>query len=142
MFMAAETSAVAVTTNKAGFWVRTFAYLIDGIGIGIVSGILGSIIGGGPTGTTSNGLSFVIGLAYFCYFWSAQGGGQTLGMRVLNLKVIRTDGSALTLTQALIRYVGLFVSFICLAIGVIWVAFDADKQGWHDKIAGTYVVRT
>lgn len=62
-------------------------------------------------------------------------------MRVLDLKVIRTDGSALTLTQALIRYVGLFVSFLVLAIGVIWVAFDANKQGWHDKIAGTYVVR-
>ena len=142
MSMAAEATAVAVTTNKAGFWVRTFAYLIDAIGIGIVSGVVASITGSGPAGTTSNGLSFLIGLAYFCYFWSAQGGGQTLGMRVLNLKVVRTDGSALTLTQALIRYVGLIVSFVCFAIGVIWVAFDADKQGWHDKIAGTYVIRS
>lgn len=137
--MAADATAVVVTSNKAGFWVRTFAYVIDAIGIGIVSGIIGSIVGGGPN---SSGLQLVLGLAYFCYFWSAQGGGQTLGMRVLNLKVVRTDGSALTITQALIRYVGLFVSFICLFIGVIWVAFDADKQGWHDKIAGTYVVRT
>ena len=140
--MAAEATTVAVTTNKAGFWVRTFAYVVDAIGVGIVSGIIASIISGGATGTTANGLSFLIGIAYFCYFWSGQGGGQTLGMRVLNLKVVRTDGSALTLTQALIRYVGLFVSFICLFIGVIWVAFDADKQGWHDKIAGTYVIRT
>ena len=138
--MAAEATAAAVTTNKAGFWIRTFAYIIDAIGIGIVSGIVGSIVGGGPTGTTSNGLSILIGLVYFVYFWS-QGGGQTLGMRVLDLKVIRTDGSTLTLTQALIRYVGLFVSFACLAIGVIWVAFDANKQGWHDKIADTYVVK-
>jgi uncharacterized RDD family membrane protein YckC len=140
--MAAETTAITTTTNKAGFWIRTFAYLIDAIGIGIVSGIIGSIISRDPTGGTANGLSFLIGLAYFCYFWSSNGGGQTLGMRVLDLKVIRTDGSLLTITQALIRYLGLFVSFICLAIGVIWVAFDADKQGWHDKIAGTYVVRT
>ena len=135
-------AAVAATTNKAGFWVRTFAYILDAIGIGIVSSIVASVLGGGPNSTQSNGLSFLIGLAYFVYFWSAQGGGQTLGMRVLNLKVVRTDGSALTITQGLIRYLGLFVSFICLAIGVIWVAFDADKQGWHDKIAGTYVVRT
>jgi uncharacterized RDD family membrane protein YckC len=140
--MAVEATAVIATSNKAGFWVRTFAYLIDSIGIGIVSGIIASLIGGGATGTTSNGLSFLFGLAYFVYFWSEQGGGQTLGMRVLNLKVIRTDGSALTITQGLIRYLGLFVSFICLLIGVIWVAFDADKQGWHDKIAGTYVIRT
>lgn len=141
--MAVEATAVSATSNKAGFWIRTFAYIIDAIGIGIVSGIIASILGaGGPTGTTSNGLSFLFGLAYFVYFWSAQGGGQTLGMRVLNLKVIRTDGSALTMTQGLIRYLGLFVSFLCLLIGVIWVAFDADKQGWHDKIAGTYVIRT
>jgi len=138
--MAAEATALGVTTNKAGFWIRTFAYIIDGIGIGIVSGIISSITSSGAT--ASNGLNLLIGLAYFAYFWSAQGGGQTLGMRVFNLKVIRTDGSALTLTQALIRYVGLFISFVCFAIGVIWVAFDAEKQGWHDKIAGTYVVRT
>jgi uncharacterized RDD family membrane protein YckC len=140
--MAIEATAVSVTTNRAGFWIRTFAYIIDAIGIGIVSGAVAAIFSGDATGTTSNGLNILLGLAYFAYFWSAQGGGQTLGMRVLNLKVVRTDGSALTLTQALIRYLGLFVSFLCLFIGVIWVAFDADKQGWHDKIAGTYVVRT
>ena len=139
--MAAEATAVSTTTNKAGFWIRTFAYLIDGIGIGIVSGIIGSIIASDATGTTANGISFLLGLVYFCYFWSSNGGGQTLGMRVLDLKVVRTDGSALTLTQALIRYLGLFVSFLVFAIGVIWVAFDANKQGWHDKIASTYVVR-
>jgi len=138
----APAATAAVATNKAGFWVRTFAYILDAIGIGIVSSIFASMMGGGPNSTQGNGLSFLIGLAYFVYFWSAQGGGQTLGMRVLNLKVVRTDGSALTITQGLIRYLGLFVSFICLAIGVIWVAFDADKQGWHDKIAGTYVIRT
>jgi|SRR3990170_1544037 len=140
--MAVEATAVSATSNRAGFWIRTFAYIIDGIGVGIVSGIIASIIGDGPGGSTSTGLNIILGLAYFAYFWSAQGGGQTLGMRVLNLKVVRTDGSALTITQALIRYFGLFVSFLCLFIGVIWVAFDADKQGWHDKIAGTYVIRT
>ncbi len=140
--MAAEATAVSTTMNKGGFWVRTFAYLIDAIGITIVSVVIGSIISRDPTGGTANGLSFLIGLAYFCYFWSSNGGGRTLGMRVLDLKVIRTDGSMLTITQALVRYLGLVVSFICLAIGVIWVAFDADKQGWHDKIAGTYVIRT
>jgi len=138
--MAAEATALGITTNKAGFWIRTIAYLMDAIGVGIVSSVISSMLSRDPTASSS--LNLLLGLAYFAYFWSAQGGGQTLGMRVFNLKVIRTDGSALTLTQALIRYVGLFVSFVCLAIGVIWVAFDADKQGWHDKIAGTYVVRT
>jgi uncharacterized RDD family membrane protein YckC len=138
--MTAEATALGITTNKAGFWIRTFAYIIDGIGVGIVSSAISSIVS--RDSTASSGLNLLLGLAYFAYFWSAQGGGQTLGMRVFNLKVVRTDGSALTITQALIRYIGLFISFVCLFIGVIWVAFDADKQGWHDKIAGTYVIRT
>jgi len=142
--MAAEATTVAVTTNKAGFWVRFFAIIIDSIGIGIVSGILSGLINASadPLDTSRSSLQTLIGVLYFCYFWSAQGGGQTLGMRVLNIKVVRTDGSSLTILQAFIRYIGLVVSIICLFIGVIWAAFDANKQGWHDKIAGTYVIRT
>jgi uncharacterized RDD family membrane protein YckC len=142
MSMAAEATAVAVTTNKAGFWVRFFAIFIDGLGVGIVSNIISGVMGADPMSTSSSSINTLLGVLYFCYFWSAQGGGQTLGMRVLNIKVIRTDGSSLTILQAFIRYVGLFVSIVCLFIGVIWAAFDANKQGWHDKIAGTYVVRS
>ena len=139
--MAIEATAVGVTTNKAGFWVRFFAIFIDGLGVGIVSNIISSLMGADAMSAGASSINTVVGVLYFCYFWSAQGGGQTLGMRVLNIKVIRTDGTALTLTQALIRYVGLIVSIACLFIGVIWAAFDSNKQGWHDKIAGTYVVR-
>ena len=139
--MAAEATAVAVTTNKAGFWVRFFAIIIDSIGVGIVSNIITGLMGSDSMSATGSSINTLIGVLYFCYFWSAQGGGQTLGMRVLNIKVIRTDGSSLTIVQAFIRYVGLFVSIACLFIGVIWAAFDANKQGWHDKIASTYVVR-
>jgi uncharacterized RDD family membrane protein YckC len=60
----------------------------------------------------------------------------------MKLRVVKTDGSELTLTDTFLRYVGLILSFLCLFIGVIWVAFDANKQGWHDKIASTYVVKT
>jgi uncharacterized RDD family membrane protein YckC len=141
--MAAEATAVAVTTNKAGFWVRFFAILIDSIGVGIVSNIItGFMSSADPLDPSRNSISTLIGVVYFCYFWSAQGGGQTLGMRVLNLKVVRTDGSSLTILQAFIRYIGLIVSIACIFIGVIWAAFDANKQGWHDKIASTYVIRT
>ncbi|MDP9253277.1 MAG: RDD family protein [Chloroflexota bacterium] len=140
--MAAEATAVAVTTNKAGFWVRFFAIIIDSIGVGIVSNIIASVMSSGPATGTGTGIQTLLGVLYFCYFWSAQGGGQTLGMRVLNIKVVRTDGSSLTILQAFIRYIGLVVSIACIFIGVIWAAFDVNKQGWHDKIAGTYVVRS
>ncbi|MDQ2952072.1 MAG: RDD family protein [Chloroflexota bacterium] len=131
----------AATTDRAGWWTRVLAILIDWIGLGIVSAVLASLTGGDATGTGANGLSTLLGLAYFCYFWSSYGKGQTLGMRVLNIRVVKTDGSQLDLIGAFIRYIGLFVSIICLFIGVIWAAFDGQKQGWHDKIAGTYVVK-
>ena len=56
--------------------------------------------------------------------------------------MIKTDGSDLELGSAVLRYVGLFISTLVIFIGVIWAAFDPNKQGWHDKIAGTYVVKT
>jgi uncharacterized RDD family membrane protein YckC len=129
-----------MTAQKAGFWIRTGAYIIDAIILGIVGGILNALLRGEPR--TAGAINVLLGLVYFVYFWSASGHGQTLGMRVLNLKVIKTDGSMLTYTQAVIRYLGLFLSFLVVLIGVIWVAFDPEKQGWHDKIAGTYVVKT
>src|SRR5690348_14025841 len=116
--MAAEATATAVTTNKAGFWVRFFAIIIDSIGVGIVSSILTGLIGSSsdPFDSGRSSMQTLVGVLYFCYFWSAQGGGQTLGMRVLNIKVIRTDGSSLTILQAFIRYVGLVVSVVCIFI--------------------------
>ncbi len=140
--MTADAMAATTTAAKAGFWIRFFAYLIDAIIVGIVGGILGAFIDPDPASPGRSSVNLLLGLAYFVYFWSAQGTGQTLGMRVLNLKVVRTDGSALSYTQAFIRYIGLIIASIPLLIGLIWAAFDANKQGWHDKIADTYVVKT
>jgi len=134
-------TGAVVTQAKAGFWIRTVAYIVDGIIIGVFASILNNILFAGEA-VRSGGLNFLIGLLYFVYFWSGQGNGQTLGMRIFNLKVVKTDGSQLDYVGALLRYVGLVVSFVCFAIGVIWVAFDGEKRGWHDKIAGTYVVKT
>jgi uncharacterized RDD family membrane protein YckC len=105
-----------------------------------VNGILTSILYQGDT-TAGSGLQTLLGVIYFCYFWSSYGKGQTLGMRALNIKVVKTDGSYLDLVGAFLRYIGLVISVIALFIGVLWVLFDAQKQGWHDKIASTYVVK-
>jgi len=133
-------TATFATTEKIGFLTRALALIIDGIIVGIVGGILNGILFGGDL-VRGNGLSTLLGLAYYVYFWSSYGHGQTLGNRALGIRVVKTDGSELNLTDAFIRYVGLILSFLCLFIGVIWVAFDANKQGWHDKIANTYVVK-
>jgi len=140
--MAAAAPAAAVTGAKAGFWIRVVAFIIDSIIVGVVNSIIAAILSSNTTGRS--GIQTLLGIIYFTYFWSASSPwpGQTVGDKLLNLRVIRTDGSDLTIVQAFIRYVGLFISFIVIFIGVIWVAFDPNKQGWHDKIAGTYVVKT
>src|SRR2546430_17551198 len=138
--MTTTASSAAGTTTKAGFGTRFLAFLIDIIGLAIIQGILASILyqgnisGPEPVGT-------IIGIAYFVYFWSKAGGGQTLGMKALNIKVVKTDGSMLDYTGAFIRYVGVLISSMRAFIGLTWAAFDAQSQGWHDKIAGTYVVK-
>jgi uncharacterized RDD family membrane protein YckC len=140
--MAAAAPAAAVSGAKAGFWIRFVAIFIDSIIVGVVTTAIGSILALNTNGRS--GLQVLLGLIYYVYFWSSASPwpGQTIGSKLLNIRVIRTDGSDLAISQALIRYVGFFISAICLGIGLIWAAFDANKQGWHDKIAGTYVVKT
>ena len=138
--MATTTMPAAATTEKAGWFTRFLAILIDAIVVGIVGSILNGIIYQGEV-SGSTGVSTVLGIVYYVYFWSSYGKGQTLGSRALNIRVVKTDGSYLDLLGAFLRYIGLVISVICLFIGVIWAAFDVQKQGWHDKIAGTYVVK-
>ena len=135
------TTVPAVSTEKAGWATRALAIIIDAIGIGIIAAALSAILGGDPAGGQSQGLSTLLQAVYFTYFWSAAGKGQTLGSRALNIRVVKTDGSYLDYVGAFLRYIGFFISCAVFLIGVIWAAFDAQKQGWHDKIASTYVVK-
>ena len=134
------TTVTTATTDKVGFGTRFLATLIDWVGLIVINGVIVNVLyAGDPAAGT--GLANVLGVVYFVYFWSSYGKGQTLGDRAMNIRVVKTDGSSLDLVGALLRYVGLVISIIPLFLGLIWVAFDAQKQGWHDKIAGTYVVK-
>jgi uncharacterized RDD family membrane protein YckC len=138
----ATAATAAVSSAKAGFWIRFVALLVDGIILGIVTAIINIALN---LNVTNRGeLQTLLGILYYTYFWSSSSPwpGQTIGNKLLNIRVIKTDGSDLSLTTAFIRYVGLIISILVIFIGVIWAAFDPNKQGWHDKIAGTYVIKT
>ena len=126
--------ADVVTTTKAGFWVRVVATIIDWVILAVIGFVLQNILGG-----LSGIVSFVVNVAYLVYFWSTT--GQTIGHKVMGLRVVRTDGSSLDMSRAVIRYVGMVVSAIPLGLGFLWVALDDRKQGWHDKIADTCVIK-
>jgi uncharacterized RDD family membrane protein YckC len=85
-------------------------------------------------------LGSAVGAVYYVYFTAF--GGQTPGKMALRIKVVRTDSSSLTLGRAFYREViGKFVSGIILGFGYVLIAFDDNKQGLHDRMADTYVVR-
>ena len=147
-----------IALEFAGFWRRLAAFLIDFVALSVILSIFASPqwfslvslwdvdeIFARPMWLVfpylvfSNLLSLLVGIAYFVAFWVWR--GQTPGKMALSIKLIRTDGSNVTIGDALLRYLGYFVSAAILFIGFIWIAFDSRKQGLHDKIADTYVVK-
>jgi uncharacterized RDD family membrane protein YckC len=133
----------------AGFWIRFGAFLIDFILLGIVGGIIGFVIGmatGGTGGETgfAEGISafigFVIGVAYFVIMESSER-QATLGKLAVGVKVTDMNGARISAGVAAIRYFSKMLSSIILLIGFIMVAFTPKKQGLHDIIAKTLVVK-
>jgi uncharacterized RDD family membrane protein YckC len=120
----------------AGFWVRLGAGVIDLLTLGFTVVIVACFFLA-PVIWVTSGL--VISVAYWLGFWVWR--GQTPGKMALGIKVIRTDSSPVKWQCALCRFLGYIVSVVTLFIGFIWIAFDGRKQGIHDKIADTYVVK-
>ena len=138
----------------AGFWLRVAAAMIDAILVGIAKVTL-SVLLGGVSGVFNSvwqvpaampGLLFTwlfssaIGMAYYVVFTGSC--GQTPGKMALYIKVVRSDGSDMTYGRAALREVpGKFLSGILLGIGYLMVVFDERKQGLHDKLADSCVIR-
>ncbi|MBX6709449.1 RDD family protein [Pseudomonas aeruginosa] len=76
---------------------------------------------------------------FFAKFWTHN--GQTLGMQVWGLRVQNRDGSAISLLQALLRFMIAIASWLCLGLGFLWMLWDKDKRTWHDRYSESQVVR-
>jgi uncharacterized RDD family membrane protein YckC len=137
------------TTRYAGFWIRVIASLIDSLLIvAIIAPILFYIYGPaylestdwamGPADIVLNWVFPAIAIILFWVYRSATPGKMLLGLTIVDAN---TGGKPST-AQFVLRYVGYFVATIPLLLGLIWVAFDERKQGWHDKMANTVVIRT
>jgi len=118
-----------------GFWLRFVAVIIDSILVGIVSGILGSII---PS--LAGIINLLVSGGYYIYLESSEYQG-TVGKILLGLKVTDLKGNRITPQVATIRYFGRILSGIILGIGYLMAAFTEKKQALHDIIAGTLVIQ-
>ncbi len=121
---------MSVETNKhshmledyvmyAGFWKRFLAAFIDIVLLSFISWGIANV-------------------AYFIGLWAWR--GQTLGQMVVRTRVVKTDGTPIDVRTATLRFIGYIICVLTLGIGFIIIARDSKKQGWHDKIAGTYVI--
>lgn len=81
---------------------------------------------------------FLIVFFFFAWFWTH--GGQTLGMRAWRLRVQQPNGQAITLWQALLRFLTAMVSWGVLGLGFLWVWIDPKKRTWHDRFSETVTV--
>ncbi len=142
--------------GKGGFWIRAMAYLIDTIILEFLSLIL-IVVGMLAMSISPSGLaamdedrimglvgpyylfSTIITILYFTYFHGSI--GQTPGKMMCGLKVVRVNGEPLGYGRAFLRWAGYLPSSLIFGLGFLWIAWDRNKQAWHDKIAGTRVIR-
>ena len=158
-----------VAHQYSGFWRRLIAYLLDGFLLGLLNFFvlepltgaivrspalapltynllrplinwMDSTVNASPTTTLGMVLSFLLAGLYFVAFWTLV--GRTPGMFLLGMKIVSGAGRRPGFVRSLIRYIGYFISAILFCLGFIWIGIDARKQGWHDKLAGTFVVHT
>lgn len=146
----------APTLEYAGFWIRTAASLVDtvlvmlltiplsfavygnvGLNAGLDAGLDAPLAGGWADFL----ISFVLPAVAVIVFWRAR--QATPGKMLFGLRIVdAATGAAPGSRQLVGRYFAYFVSTIPLCLGFLWVGIDRRKQGWHDKLAGTVVVRT
>ena len=113
----------------ARFASRFGAVLLDIILVMIVAAML----------DLEGGFLVALLLAYHVALWTWK--GTTVGGIICQVRIVRADGEQVQFTDALVRALGSIFSVAVAGLGWLWMLWDADRQTWHDKIAGTLVVR-
>lgn len=76
---------------------------------------------------------------FFAKFWMHN--GQTLGMQVWGLRIQNTDGTAIDLWQALLRFLIAIASWLCFGLGYLWMLWDKQGRTWQDIYSDSRVIR-
>lgn len=139
-----ETTSGGRDFHYMGFWKRVLASIIDNILLGIaclpLMFLLYRIIEKDETAElTYNLLSTVVSIAVVLLFWQFK--QSTPGKMIFSARIVdaQTYGKP-SFGKLVIRYIGYIPSTLVLLLGFVWVAFDKQKRGWHDMMAGTLVV--
>ncbi len=118
--------------SRAGFWIRMASAFLDVVLLCVVGGFMVATTHFPP-------LMPVVWLTYFIGMIAWK--GTTIGGIICGLKVIRTDGTKMTLAVSAVRGLSSLFSVFVFFLGFFWIGWSVEKQGWHDIIAGTCVVK-
>lgn len=130
-------AAASSAPRYAGFWVRFAAAVIDGIVLSIVTAPIAPLTG---SRAIAQMCSLLFVLAYYSFFESSHW-QATLGKHAFRLRVTDEHGMRLTFVHALGRACGRLLSGLIFGIGYLMIAFTKKKQGLHDMLARTFVIR-
>lgn len=145
---APATHALIGAFEQAGFGLRYGAWMFDFL-ITLISIMLftfavtaasrRSVVGSNSDLLIVAGLTLLLLVLNFVVL--AGTGGQTAGMRILGVYIVRLDGTPFTFKHAAVRHlIGYPLSMAAGFLGFLWMLWDPRQQGWHDKLARTIVV--
>ncbi len=127
--------------------IRLVAAIIDYVVLFVIAGVL-FVVGVGAALATEEGAASLPFLLLIYLMWPlyyivlTAMTGATLGKMLMGIKVVDANGNKPGIGTVLMREViGKLISGLIIYIGYIWIIFDAQAQGWHDKIAATFVVK-
>jgi uncharacterized RDD family membrane protein YckC len=83
----------------------------------------------------------ILSIIYYPICW-LKFDGATIGKKLAAIKIVKTEGTPLTLGTVIARMIGYLISGLVFGLGYLWILWDKQRQGWHDKLAKTYVVKT
>lgn len=135
----------------AGFWVRFVAYIIDNILLFLLGSLfflifywyhepLDHLDSGAPVLIPLELVWLVFSSALIIALWIYK--CATPGKMLFGARIVDADtGGPASAGKYIARYLSYIISFVFLGLGFLWIAFDKRKQGWHDKLAGTVVIK-
>ena len=127
------------TPAYGGFWIRFLAAILDSLIIGIPASLLQLLVTF-TTGIQSSVYLLQLAAVILVVYLDGIKGG-TPGKLILGLRIVNEKGKFIGIPMAILRYLGKILSSLILGIGYLMIVWDKRKQGLHDKIAKTFVVK-
>ena len=126
----------------AGFGIRLGGAMIDAVIVLVFLAVAGLISDGIATEESEEALGLVVLVVPLIAWWAFNTVGWSPGQRAVGLRIIQDDGARPGLGYGFARTVGMPLSLAVVLLGFLWAAWDDRRQTWHDKISGTFVVRS